>query len=115
MPTDRYGLSLSTQSDASATAYTEACNLLLTLYPGAGDAFDRAIEADPDFALAHAGKARLLQLSGKIPAAREALPLPPHAPPTSARPAISACFKCCSTVTPSPRSAPTPNAGPPTP
>ena len=73
MPTDRYGLSLSTQSDASATAYTEACNLLLTLYPGAGDAFDRAIEADPDFALAHAGKARLLQLSGNIPAAREAI------------------------------------------
>ncbi len=73
MPTDRYGLPLTTASDAAGDAYVDACDLLLTLYPGAGGGFDRAIEADPDFALAHAGKARLLQLSGKLPAARDAI------------------------------------------
>jgi tetratricopeptide (TPR) repeat protein len=73
MPTDRYDLKLTTTSDAARDAYVEGCNLLLTLYPGAGGAFDTAIAADPDFALAHAGLARLLQLSGKLPEAREAI------------------------------------------
>lgn len=70
---DRYGLSLGTASAAACDAYNEACNLLLTLYPGAPAAFDRAIAADPDFALAHAGKARVLHLGGKTAAAREAI------------------------------------------
>ena len=73
MPTDRYGLPLNTDSDVAAAAYNDACNLLLTLYPGAGSGFDRAIEADPGFALAHAGRARLLQVSGKLPEARTAI------------------------------------------
>jgi len=73
MPIDRYGLPLTTSSDAAGAAYNEACHLLLTLYPGAAGGFDRAIEADPGFALAHAGKARLLQLGGKLPAARDAI------------------------------------------
>ena len=75
MKTDRYGLTLTTDSDIAAAAYNEACNLLLTLYPGAGGGFDKAVEADPTFALAHAGRARLLQLSGKIPAAKDAIAL----------------------------------------
>ena len=73
MKTDRYGLTLTTDSDIAAAAYNEACNLLLTLYPGAGGGFDAAIAADQDFALAHAGRARLMQLSGKLPTAREAI------------------------------------------
>ena len=73
MPSERYGLSLSTTSDTARDAYVEACNLLLTLYPGAGEAFDKAVDADPDFALAHAGRARLLQLSSKLPDARNAI------------------------------------------
>jgi Tfp pilus assembly protein PilF len=38
--------------------------------PGAVAAFDRAIVADPDFALAHVGRARTLQLSADIPGAK---------------------------------------------
>ena len=45
----------------------------LTLYPGAVVAFDRAIAADPDFALAHAGKAQVLLREGNVLAAREAV------------------------------------------
>ena len=51
----------------------EGVDLLLTVYPGAAAAFDRAIAADPGFALAHIGKARALQLSGDLPAMRESL------------------------------------------
>jgi hypothetical protein len=35
-------------------------DLALTLYPGAAEAYDRAIAAGPSFALAHAGKAQVL-------------------------------------------------------
>jgi len=57
---DRYGLSLSTLSSAARDAYVEGCGLKLTMYPGAIEAFDRAIAADPGFALAHAAKAHAL-------------------------------------------------------
>src|ERR1700678_2906572 len=73
MLTDRYDLPLSTTSSAARDAYVEGCGLLLTLYPGAVEAFDRAIAADPGFALAHAGKAQVLMREGKVAAAREAL------------------------------------------
>lgn len=73
MQTDRYGHPLATASAEAAAHYNEACNLLLTLYPGAAAQFDAAVAADPDFALAHAGRARLLQLGGKIPAAKDAI------------------------------------------
>src|SRR5262249_2286704 len=72
MLTDRYGLALSTTSAAARDAYVEGVDLLLTVYPGAATAFDRAIAADPSFALALIGKARALQLSGDLPAMREA-------------------------------------------
>ena len=71
MLTDRYGLAVSTGSPAARDAYIEGVDLLLTVYPGANAAFDRAIAADPNFALAHIGKARALQLSGNLPAMRE--------------------------------------------
>ena len=70
---DRYGLALTTSSPASRDAYVEACDLVLTLYPGAAAAFDRAIAADHGFALAHAGRARALQMGGDLPGARGAI------------------------------------------
>src|ERR1700752_3207540 len=60
MLTDRYGLPLSTTSSAARDAYLEGCEAKLTMYPGAIEAFDRAIAADPGFALAHAAKAHAL-------------------------------------------------------
>ncbi len=70
---DRYGLPLSTTVAAARDAYVEGVDLLLTVYPGAAAAFDRAIAADPGFALAHIGKARASQLTGNLLAMRESL------------------------------------------
>ena len=73
MLTDRYDLSLSTTSAGARDAYIEASDLALTFYPGATEAYDRAIAADPGFALAHAGKAQVLMRQGDVAAARGAL------------------------------------------
>src|SRR5476649_2168412 len=73
MLSDRYDLPLSTTSSAARDAYVEASDLLLTMYPGALEAFDHAIDADPAFALAHAGKAQMLLAAGNVAAARESL------------------------------------------
>jgi hypothetical protein len=73
MLTDRYGLAVSTVSTAARDAYVEGVDLLLTVYPGAAAAFERAIAADPGFALAHIGKARAHQLAGDVPAMRGSL------------------------------------------
>jgi tetratricopeptide (TPR) repeat protein len=73
MLTDRYGLGLSTASAAARDAYVQASDLALTFYPGAAEAYDRAIAADPGFALAHAGKAQVLIRQGEVAAARGAL------------------------------------------
>jgi hypothetical protein len=43
MLADRYGLALSTGSVAARDAYVQACDLALTLYPGAVEAYDRAV------------------------------------------------------------------------
>ena len=70
---DRYDLALTTASAAARDAYVQACGLALTFYPGAVEAYDRAIAADPGFALAHAGKAQVLLRQGDVDAARAAL------------------------------------------
>ena len=70
---DRYGFALSTTSAAAQEAYIQASDLALTFYPGAAEAYDRAIAADPGFALAHAGKAQVLIRQGEVAAARDAL------------------------------------------
>ena len=70
---DRYDLPLSTASAAARDAYVQGYDLALTLYPGAVEAFDRALAADPGFALAHAGKAQVLMREGNVAAARAAL------------------------------------------
>jgi tetratricopeptide (TPR) repeat protein len=72
MLTDRYGLLLSTTSSAARDAYLEGCEAKLTMYPGAIEAFDRAIAADPGFALAHAARAHALLERGD-PAARASM------------------------------------------
>ena len=73
MLADRYDLALSTQSGAARDAYVRASDLALTLYPGAEAAYDRAIAADPGFAMAHAGKAQVLAREGKVAEAKAAL------------------------------------------
>jgi tetratricopeptide (TPR) repeat protein len=73
MLTDRYGLPLSTTSSAVRDAYVAGCEAKLTMYPGAIAAFDRAIAADPRFALAHATRAHALLERGDIAAARASM------------------------------------------
>ena len=85
MLADRYDLPLSTASAAARDAYVQGCDLALTLYPGAVEAFDRAIAADPGFALAHAGKAQVLMREGNVAAARAALRRPRTWPPVCRR------------------------------
>ena len=70
---DRYDLALTTASAAARDAYVQASGLALTFYPGALEAYDRAIAADPGFAMAHAGKAQVLMRQGEVGAARAAL------------------------------------------
>jgi len=57
--TDRRDLPLSTTSDLAAKHYRQGVDLLLSLWPGAAEALDQAIDSDPCFALAHAARARL--------------------------------------------------------
>jgi tetratricopeptide (TPR) repeat protein len=64
---------LSTSSAVARDAYVRGSDLALTLYPGAVEAFDSAIAADPGFAMAHAGKAQVLMREGNVAAARAAL------------------------------------------
>ena len=73
MLTDRYELPLSTASAAARDAYAEGCEAKLTMYPGAIEAFDRAIAADPGFALAHAARAHVLLERGDAAAARASM------------------------------------------
>ncbi|MBR0669602.1 tetratricopeptide repeat protein [Neoroseomonas soli] len=66
---DSRGLPLSATSDLAAERYREGVDLLLSAWPGADVAFDAAIAADPDFALAHAARARLHAIRVEMPAA----------------------------------------------
>jgi tetratricopeptide (TPR) repeat protein len=70
---DRYGLALSTASSEAAQAHRDGIDLMLSAWPGAGEAFERAIAADPDFALAHIARARIHSFYQQSePARREA-------------------------------------------
>jgi tetratricopeptide (TPR) repeat protein len=73
MLTDRYGLPLSTNSQTARDAYMAGCASKLTMYPGTLEAFDRAIEADPLFALAHAARAHAQLERGDAAAARASI------------------------------------------
>jgi len=68
---DRYGLPLSTTSADAAGAYREGIDLMLSAWPGAAEAFERAIAADPDFALARIARARMHAIYQQGEAARK--------------------------------------------
>ena len=67
---DRRGLPLSTTSDLAAERYREGVDLLLSAWPDAAEALEEAIAADPDFALAHAARARLHAIRAEAAEAR---------------------------------------------
>ena len=57
---DRYGLQLSTSSEAAASAYRDGIDGMLSAWPGVTQALDSAIEADGEFALAYAARSRAI-------------------------------------------------------
>lgn len=63
---------LSSSSTGARIAYLEGVEQLLGAKPGPEKAFQRAVAADPNFALAHAGEARALFLIAKVPEAKAA-------------------------------------------
>lgn len=71
--TDSRGQTLSTASDVAAGAYRRGVDLLLSAWPGADEAFGDAIAADPDFALAHAARARLQAIRADLAIARQTI------------------------------------------
>ncbi len=72
MSADRYGNALSTGA-AAAEAYVAGIDALFAADVGAVEAFERAIAADPDFALAHAALARTHQVFGNRAPAKSAM------------------------------------------
>ena len=83
-----------TASSVARDAYVQGCEAKLTMYPGALEGFERAIAADPVFALAHAARAHVLLERGDAAAARRRwrrpIPSPPVCP--SGKRAISHFF-----------------------
>src|SRR5262249_57114032 len=69
---DRYGLPLGSRSPRVVEDYVTAIDALLSANVGAAEALDRVLAADPDFALAHAARARVLQMGGALAEARSA-------------------------------------------
>jgi tetratricopeptide (TPR) repeat protein len=69
---DRFGLPLTTSSAAAAESYGRALDLMLSANFGAEALLDAALASDPDFALAHIARARLLAVQARIVEAREA-------------------------------------------
>lgn len=70
--TDRFDLPVTAASAEAVAEYTAAIDLLLSANIGADIGLERALTADPDFALAHIAHARLLQLQARMPEARAA-------------------------------------------
>jgi tetratricopeptide (TPR) repeat protein len=69
---DRFDLPVTCAVPAAIEDYVAGVDLLLSANIGAEELLDRAIAADPDFALAHIARARLLQLGARIPEATTA-------------------------------------------
>lgn len=72
MLTDRYGLPISTTSTTARDAYIAGSDCVLSAEAGAEGHLTRAIEADPDFALAHMALARAHFLVANVAEARKA-------------------------------------------
>ncbi len=73
MRTDRYGLELSTGSDAARDAYGAGTDAILAATPDPERSLGVAVEADPQFALPHAAIARQHHLMGRSKEARAAV------------------------------------------
>ena len=71
MLVDRYGLPLSTSSTAARDAYVAGVDCVLSAAHGDQAHLGRAVEADPDFALAHIALARARFLMADVPGARQ--------------------------------------------
>jgi len=69
---DRFGLTLSTRNASAAADYVAVVDLMLSANAGAEGLLDRALAADPEFALAHIARARLCQVQARVPEAKEA-------------------------------------------
>jgi tetratricopeptide (TPR) repeat protein len=72
MLSDRFGLPLSTSSQAARAAYIAGCDCVLSAEHGGEAHLKQAIEADPNFALPHAALARDRLLMGDMAGARAA-------------------------------------------
>ena len=66
---DRFGLKLTTTSPKAAQDYVAAVDLMLSANHGAEALLDRALAADPDFALAHVGLSNYYGTTDTIPPA----------------------------------------------
>lgn len=75
MQQDGYDLAISTDSSAAAALYREAVALMLAAWPGAAEKLEAAVQADPDFALAHAARARLHAINAQGSEARARITL----------------------------------------
>ena len=62
---DRYGLPLTTTSEAAAVAYREGLDRILSAWVDAGAVLEQAIAEDPGFALAYIARARVHQIYGE--------------------------------------------------
>ena len=69
---DRFDLPVTSGSVEAVELYVAAIDLLLSANPGADKLLRRATECDPDFALTHIARARLLQLQARTSEATEA-------------------------------------------
>ena len=67
---DRYELDLSTNSSQARDAYVAGTDAILAATLNPSEALNKAIEADPSFALPHAALAREHQLMGRSREAR---------------------------------------------
>lgn len=72
---DSRGLPISTDSPNAARLYREGVDLLLSAWPGTMETLQQAIEADPDFALAHAALARGQAIRAQMPEAKARIAL----------------------------------------
>ncbi|MEC7656801.1 MAG: tetratricopeptide repeat protein [Pseudomonadota bacterium] len=70
---DRYGNTLTTESDAARDAYIDGVDTFLSGNAGSEEAFRRAVEADPYLAVAHVGIARYRVLMADRPGAAAAI------------------------------------------
>lgn len=70
MHQDRYGLQISTVSQVAAATYRDGLDRILSAWTGAGEALDRALLEDPDFAVAYIARARVHQIYGEAVEAR---------------------------------------------